>query len=371
MRIIKLLSITTGDYAPHIGLDVTNPVIILVMLSLIAEKTQAETLVREAAHTTPTTTSPQRDVRPRQKQRLADQFQLLEAGGGKKDALIAVHVREKQRGLWILEGSRWVKQCDVPKDLPDDGVCFCAVTGGLLAMGGVINKQTSPVCYHYSLSERRWRKLPDMIIPRQSAKIVEISPMLVQVFGGDYQNCSYEILDIKQGKWSSVKPELYKSPQHAASTDGRVFIGEYRTVLVSQFGDYNEHYNVSEYHPSSGERTHVALDIHIFRRSPSSDPGDFDMAAVAGKLYLVGKINREYDITTQCVTKLPKPKARYTGCCATVRGKNILLCGSYGEEYRSTVMEEYNTATRQWKMLDVSLPFVFRRGQSFVANICI
>ena len=149
---------------------------------MIAEKTQTKDLVREATTATPTTTY-QSDVRPKQKQGLTDQFQLTEGGGGKKDILIAVHVRGQKRGVWILEGSRWIKQCDVPEDFPKTGVCFCAVEDGLLAMGGKIKMKNSSVCYHYSLSEGRWRKLPDMIVPKRCAQAVEISPMLVMVVG--------------------------------------------------------------------------------------------------------------------------------------------------------------------------------------------
>ena len=293
----------------------------------------------------------------------------MEAGGGKKDILIAVHVKGEKQGVWILEGSRWVKQCDVSIDLPKDEVCFCAVADGLLAMGGFITrKHYSPECYHYSLSERRWRKLPDMISPKKYAEAVEISPMLVMVVGGydDFDNYTNncKILDLKLGDWSFVTP----LPRHLKrlrvdATDGRVFI-------MGQYGDDNApNYELHEYHPSSDTYTSVQIDI------PRSGAYMFswsDIAAVAGKLYLVGRLNIEYDITTQCVTQLPKPKANYYNSCrATVRGTNILLCGGGDTEHRRNAVEEYNTTTRRWNMLDVSLPFVFERGPSFVANISI
>ena len=333
----------------------------LVVMCLIAEKKQAKTTVKEAARATPTTTPSQSDVRPKQKG-LTDQLQLLEVGGGKKDILIAVHAEGENSGVWILEGSQWVKRGEIPRDLPQTGVFFCAVADGLV-IRGTTNKQKGPVCYYYSLSQGRWKKLPDMITPRSKAEAVEISPMLVMVVSGfdkkDTNNC--EILDIKQGKWSSVKP----LPRHmklirVAATDGRVFI-------MGQYGDRNApKYELHEYHSSSDAYTKVQ--IHI----PGSDALEFDlsgMVALAGKVYLVGQINIEYDITTQHVTQLPKPKAIYGGCCATVRGKNILLCGGRDTEHWKNAMEEYNTTTRQWKMLDVSLPYEFSKTKSFVANI--
>ena len=324
-------------------------------------------MVRGAGNATPTTASTQKDVRPKPKQGLVDQFQLLEAGEGKKDILIAVHVEGEKRGVWVLEGLRWVKQCDVPKDLPEDRVCFCAVADGLLAMGGVIIEQPSPACYHYSLSERRWKKLPDMITPKKHSQVVEISPMLVMVVRGIDDKVNYssncDILDIEQGEWSSVKPV----PRHintvrVAATDGRVFI-------LRWYGDYSApSYELHEYHPSSDTYTTVQIDI------PGSYSWQFycsDMAGVAGKLYLVGQINIEYDITTRHITQLSKPKGKYGNCCATVRGKNILLCGGSVKAHLHDAVEEYSTTTRQWKMMDVSLPFEFLENASFVANISI
>ena len=333
-------------------------------------------MVRETEHAGPTTTPPQRDVHPVQKQALTDQFKLLDAGGGKKDTLITVGMNPLWRGVWILEGSLWVQQCEVPKDLPDNGVCFCAVAGGFLAIGGVIENYTSPLCYHFSLSGRRWRKLPDMIKPKRRAEAVKISPMLVMVIGGYDDEDNYtntcEILDMKRGAWFSVEPlPGHIAKVRVAATDGRVFI-------MGQYGDSSApNYQLLEYQPAS-DTYQPASDTYTTVQIDRPELNDLDfisshMAAVAGKLYLVGRINIEYDITTQHVTQLPKPNdnINWSECCATVRGKSILLCGGYDNEHSDNVMEEYNTTTKQWKMLDVSLPFAIFSGQSFVVNISI
>ena len=322
----------------------------------------------EVAHATLTTTSSQRDVGPKQREGLADKFQPLQAGGGEKDIVIAVDVNGKKPGVWVLEGSQWVKRCDMSTDLPEWGVCFCAVLDGLLAMGGkwIMDNHNSPLCYYYSLSQRRWRKLPDMITPKHTAEVVEISPMLVMVVGGFVDEVNHtntcEVLDMKRGEWFPVKP----LPKHikrvrVAATDGRVFI-------MGLCGDYTApNYELLEYQPSSDTYTTVQIN------RPELDCLQFDnsdMAAVSGKLYLVGETNIEYDITTQHVTQLCKPKAYYNhrGCCA-MRGKNILLCGGRAILHWWNGMEEYNTTTRQWKMVDSSLPFTFDRRKSFVVNI--
>ena len=333
------------------------------MMQLIAEQKQVKKLVRETARAAPTTAPSQResDVGPEPKQGLVDQFQLLEAGEGKTDILIAVHVEGEKCGVWTLGGSHWVKQCDVPKDLPEWRVCFCAVADGLLAMGGKISNQDSPACYHYSLSERRWRMLPDMITPKSDAQAMEISPMVVMVVECYHDTC--EILDIRQGEWSPVKPlPIHFKNVRASATDGRAFI-------IGLYGNnFAPNYELLEYHPSSDTYTQVQIDIP---RSGHTLFHDSAMAAVAGKLYLVGRINIEIDITAQCVTQLPKPKATYQECYATARGKNILLYGGRDEDHSWDAVEEYNTTTRKWNMTDIVLPVRFLFRQTFAASISI
>ena len=166
---------------------------------------------------------------------------------------------------------------------------------------------------------------------------------------------------MKQSKWLTVKPvPEHIERVHVAATDGRVFI-------MGQYSRYTK-LELLEYHPSSDTYTSVQIDI------PGSDEMQFHwsaMAAVAGKLYLVGQINIEYDITTQHVTQLPAPTAFYSAGCAAVRGKNILLCGGFDMKRSNDPVEEYNTTTRRWEIADVCLPFAFERSESFIASISV
>ena len=91
--------------------------------------------------------SADRDVPVKAEEELVDQFQLLEAAerGGSKDTLIAASMYLGLRAVWVLEGSQWVQQCGVPRNLPNCRVCFCAVADGFVGMGGVMDDdQTSP-----------------------------------------------------------------------------------------------------------------------------------------------------------------------------------------------------------------------------------
>lgn len=310
------------------------------------------------AQPTSAVTCSQRDIPTSQEHELVDQFQLLQAEGGRNDILIAGCLEGGKRGVWILEDSKWFKHCDVPKDIPMDGVSICTVADGLTMMGGETNdEQTSPLCYHYSLSEKRWRKLPDMIIPRY-ARAAEIRPKVVMVLGGN--KCV--ILDIKQAKWFSTKPYAgFYNKTLVAAANGRVFI------LGLRVGDSDS--ELLEYHPATNSCTTMQMDI------PKELFLLHEMAVVADKLYLFGEVNMEYDITTGHVTQLPDPNsisshnAKYRSC---VRRKKVLLCaGSYVNDSLADVIEEYNPETQQWKVLDISLPFSFNRGGSFVGTISV
>ena len=351
---------------------------IMVCMSLVAEKTQTEKVVRDKVQLS--TASPEQDVTVKPEQEVVEDFELLEARGGNKDILLAARVLGENKGVWVLEGLRWVKQCDVPEDLAvaKYGVCFCAVADGLVGMGGWINRddendgQIIPICYHYSLSKRRWRRLPDMITPKGNAEAIEIRPMAVMVLGGSNKglfSTECEILSVSDGEWSSVRA----LPEHIMLHVVRVTVVRGRVFIMGLYGDWNApNCELLEYNPSSDTYTKLQTDF-----KPGSDYTLFfitDLAAIAGKPYLVGAINIEHDIATQHVTQLAVPNAMYRGiieCCATVRGKSILLCGGQDENRPFNAIEEYNTTTGRWAMLDISLPFLYFKGTSFVANISV
>ena len=341
------------------------------MFYLIVEKNQVEASLKEKRQLTVTNASPQKHVPTMQEQEMIGKFHLLEAGGSKKDILTACCSRSDGKGgIWVLEGSQWVKQCDWPEDFTGDGICFCAITDGLIAMGGKerFGKHIRSMCYHYSLSQKRWKKLPDTITPKQNAKAVEIRGVgdtKVLVVGGldDNGSCSpnCEILDIKAGRWFSKKPlpECCKEVRVAAA-DCRIFI-----LMIGRFA-----HDLLEYHPSSDTYTKTQADLPNVPYADFSET--FGMVAVAGKLYVVGELNVEYNITTQRLTLIPEPDASYsvTGW-VTLSGKNILFCGGDYTVHIGNTIEEYNTKTKQWKILGISLPFRSWKFNTFVASISV
>ena len=153
--------------------------------------------------------------------------------------------------VWVLEGSQWIKQCDVPIEVRKYGVCFCAVADGFITMGGDTDNGTNSfVCYHYSLSDKRWRRLSDMITSKKNAEAVEISPMVVMVLGGDNGKDRFstecEIFNVMENEWSSVRPlPGYLERIRVAATGGRVFI-------MGQYGDIKAPaYELLEYNAST------------------------------------------------------------------------------------------------------------------------
>ena len=150
-------------------------------------------------------------------QGLVDRFTDMKVGRD-KNVLVALEI-EKHKALWIYRNKRWVKQCDVPTDFPEEDMCFCSVTDGIIAIGGDINYHyKSPVCYYYSVSEQCWQKLPNMRTPRARASCAEIKNMVVMVVGGQSSKDGWvkvcEILDIKRGQrfpvYRNVEPGEYR-----------------------------------------------------------------------------------------------------------------------------------------------------------------
>ena len=233
----------------------------MMFLWFVAEKTQAKKVVSDTAQLS--TTLPDREVPVKPEQELADQFQLLgaAAGGGHKDTLIAAKRCGEKQGVWVLEGLQWIKQCDIPRELSMRGLCFCAVADGIVGMGGTIDgSQIRPVCYHYSFSEKKWRRMADMITPKKSAEAVEISPMVVMVLGGYNDKGGFsaecEILNVMEGEWSSVKPlPKYLKRVRVAAAGGRVFI-------MRKYGDRSAPtYELLEFNTSTNTYTQMQIDF--------------------------------------------------------------------------------------------------------------
>ena len=315
--------------------------------------------------------TPQRQITSRRDQSeasvqgLVDRFTDVKAGED-ENILFAMETR-KQKAVWIHENTRWEKQCDIPTEFPEEWMSFCKVTGGIIALGGDINfHHKSSICYYYSFSEHCWQKLPDMRTARAGALCAEIKNMVVMVVGGlgnkEEWSVECEILDIKRNQWfpaASLPVFLFEA--RICVVAGRTFI----------YG-FNNHENARvlfEYDPKSDK---------FSKKAPLPRLRHIDsLAALENKMYgITDDVQSviQYDSATDQWTRISAPRKTHLDCAgiiATARGKNILLCGGNTDECRIKTIEEFNTLTHQWRMLDIRLPFQYCVSTSFVTSVSV
>ena len=359
------------------------------MLLLFSEHTQDGNHSRDpVSHASGSAPSPHQKAGGKEHREMADKFKRMEASGGTEDLLLAVDLSHNTRAVWILQHNLWIKQGNVPTDFPEKGVCFCAVSGGLVGMGGEISyHRKSAKCYHFSISTCQWRKLPDMITPRTDASAAEFQAMVVMVVGGreskDHDSSVCEMLDVRTGQWSTIAslPEPFILPLVSAA-NGKVFILKHldgqpchQQLWQQNAPEPEPGFCLIQYDPVSDTHT---------KKCPllvnAIDYMAYDTVAKGDKVYLLGKIDAEYNCRsnqwrvlhiesgTVSYTNLTGNDIKYfcTSLSATVRGENILLCG--GHTSCDTIVE-YNPATRRKELWDIRLPFPFSYVRSYVANL--
>ena len=287
-----------------------------------------------------------------------------------KNTLLAVDVRDT-RAVWVRESTEWVKQCHVPDEYPLEGVCVSHVSDGLVIAGGMIEHGTpNSQCHHFSLSTRQWRKLENMRTSRYYASAVEVEEMLLLVVGGrgsdgaEIDVC--ERLDIRRGVWTPAAslPTWMFSPL-VAGAGGRVFFLEHSKFSGAPNFPFGlnifywsiQNFPLVEYDPASDSHTQkTSLPHHVWNTWNAS------LVGVAHKLYLFGgeeKLALQYELATEQWHKLvPSTDMITTGYYPVVRSTEILLCGgsSEGGHGRNRILS-YNVNTKQWKILDICLPF--------------
>ena len=291
----------------------------------------------------------------------------LEVGGDTKDILLTVSTKEEERALWIMEGEQWVEQSDIPEECQLADVCFGRVSDGIVVAGGEDDDYTVySQCHHFSVHTRQWKKLHDMPTARFCASAVEVEEMRLMVVGGVGSNWEVsavcEIIDIVSNKWTSAAPlPTPMGKPLVAAAAGRAFILPQYNMTPST--------RILMYDPSTDTHTHRSQVPDNVR-----DTWGACLVAVAQKLYLLGGEERlavQYDPRTNQWVKLTPPTAMYTGyhgCCAVVKSHHIMVCGGDTEgRYDSNRIDEYNTTTGEWRMIDMRLPCQFDMDDTHVA----
>ena len=288
-----------------------------------------------------------------------------------REVLLAVDVFGT-RAVWMRESTEWVKQCYVPDECPDMGVCVSRMSDGLVVIGGYEDldeerHEASSLCYHFALSTGQWRKLENMATPRVCASAAEVRELKMLVVGGwkdRHVSDVCEWLDVRRGVWTPAAslPEPL-GDQLVAAAAGRVYILQHCAL-------YGSNFPLVEYDPVSDTHTHktsVPDDV--------SDTQGSSLVGVANKIYLFGgeeKLALQYEPATeqwhQLVPFTAMVTMQNTGYYPMVKSADILLCvtnpeydcETYGESDHSDSQRRtisYNVETKQWKILDFCLPF--------------
>ena len=182
-----------------------------------------------------------------------------------------------------------------------------------------------------------------------------------KIDGKDSNVC--EILHVKHNKWSTGAslPKPLKKPLLTVLAS-RVFILPQDYDLPTIFRT-----QLLMYDPLSNTYSHRA-------RLPSNIHNTIGacLVGVTDMLHLLGGMSWQYNYRTDQWIQLVTPTANYDswdGCCAVVRDNNILLCGGSKGRDKCNMIEEYNTVTQQWKVLDIHLPFQYDQDCSAVFNV--
>ena len=137
-----------------------------------------------------------------------------------KDTLIAVQLPGYETsGVWVLEDTKFVKLCDVPKECLDVGR-ICLVSDDIVVVG-------ERVTLSFSLSTKQWKRLNRLPTFRYSSSAVAIDDRMMilggQVDGKEPNVC--DILHVKLNKWSTAAP-LPKSLKRplVALIAGKIYI---------------------------------------------------------------------------------------------------------------------------------------------------
>ena len=138
-----------------------------------------------------------------------------------------------ERAVWIREDDKWQKISGVPEECSVYRMCYCRVSDGIVAIGGlnILGPPSSTQCHHFSISTKLWRRMQDLQTARYDAAAVVLEGE-VYVFGGEIDDNSEgraiaacEKLNIQANTWTSIRdlPEPLKSPMVTAAR-GKAYI---------------------------------------------------------------------------------------------------------------------------------------------------
>ena len=278
---------------------------------------------------------------------------------GNKEKLLAVDL-DKTKAVWVLGDKHWVRLSKVPWLHCRDRTSMCVVSDAIVIT-------SDNLTFSFCLSSKNFNVLKTMPTGRLDQSAVALDDKFFFSFGGTEGWLSKtskvcEILHVKQNRWFSAAPmpQRLDKPLVALSA-GQIYI-------LPQDDDLGTSPQFLVYDPLSNTYT--------YRGKVPSDIDDTRGACLVGMadmLYLLGGeegLSWQYNPRTDQWVELVKPTLRYhasSGCCGIVRDNKILLCGGSPKARKEkNLIEEYCTLTKQWKVLDICLPFKYDQHESSV-----
>ena len=271
--------------------------------------------------------------------------------------------------IWLLRDTQWERLVVVPEERLYHNICSCGVSDGIVMFGGFVRAARFALyCYHFSVVTKQWKRLSDSPVPLANASAVQFDDMRVLVVGGENDEKdalrTSMALDVRHGTWSSAGslPWPMSKPLVAAVL-GYVLIIPQTSALFASCQAW-------VYDPSSN----IYSSLTPLPDNVSMTRGAC-LLGVNSKVYLLGGAARlalEYNPLYEQWVRLKKPNLRYDKSrgygVGVEKSGNILFCGGSTEGGKEqNMIEEYNHSTKEWKTLDICLPFHW----SHVTNVIL
>ena len=204
-----------------------------------------------------------------------------------------------QKSVLLENKSGWEHLSDMPTAHPYEQICFCTLSDGILAIGGISRDNIpSRLVHHFSLHTRNWLRLKNMPAARSGTSAAVLPHDVVLVVGG---SLSCEKFYVMSNKWrpATSLPESLFTPL-VASAVGQVYVVPHDDNIQGGI--------MHEYQPSTNDFACIDLPTYIRSTAEACLFGHEDL------LYLLGgeqNLATQYNTHTQQWTELTTPPSRY------------------------------------------------------------
>ena len=272
--------------------------------------------------------------------------------------------------VWIRENDEWQKISEVPEECPALHMCYCRVSDGIVAIGGLYfsGLASSSQCHHFSISTKLWRRMQDLQTARYWAAAVLLEGE-VYVFGGESEDddgeeiaiAACEKLNIQTNTWTSIRDlsEPLVRPLVTAA-HGKAYIIKREPNITAgsrlQLVDYDPMHDRYSAQCQLPDNVKGTLGAHL--------------VGITDQLYLFQSKPKEkgiyqYNLSNGQWSNIVVPDTpdlhSYLG---EARSGKLMWC-----DYKDDTVYEYDRERHQWSTLEYKLPQKHYLGRGFVTII--